>query len=148
MPGSPYFNIAEKVSEWMSVIPESKNQCNSKKISDQLTDLKLSEDEILISFDVVSLYTNVPVAEAMQEAADRLYSGEFETPPISKETFLKLLKISSTNVIMATHDGYYIQKDGLAMGSPPAPLLANIWLSKYEPQMRENANCLNATWMT
>ena len=59
MPGSPYFNIAEKVSEWMSVIPESKNQCNSKKISDQLRDLKLSEDEILISFDVVSLYTNV-----------------------------------------------------------------------------------------
>ena len=139
MPGSPYFNVAEKVSEWLSIIPESKNQCNSKKISDQLRDLKLEEDEILISFDVVSLYTNVPVAEAMQEAADRLCSGEFETPPISKETFMKLLKMSSTNVVMATHDGYYVQKDGLAMGSPPAPLLANIWLSKYEPQLRDNA---------
>jgi hypothetical protein len=32
---------------------------------------------------------------------DRLYSGEFETPPISKETFMKLLKMSSTNVVMA-----------------------------------------------
>merc|ERR1711965_1186350 len=52
---------------------------------------------------------------------------------------MKLLKMSSTNVVMATHDGYYVQKDGLAMGSPPAPLLANIWLSKYEPQLRDNA---------
>ena len=52
---------------------------------------------------------------------------------------MKLLKMSSTNVFMATHDGYYVQKHGLAMGSPPAPLLANIWLSKYEPQLRDDA---------
>ena len=34
---------------------------------------------------------------------------------------------------MSTHDGYYRQTDGLAMGSPPAPHLANGWLSKYDP---------------
>ena len=71
--------------------------------------------------------------EAIEEAADRLYCGEFETPPVSKDTFVELLKLASTNVIMSTHDGYYMQKDGLAMGSPPAPLLANIWLAKREP---------------
>ena len=40
---------------------------------------------------------------------------------------------------MLTHDGYYRQKDGLAMGSPPAPHLANGWLSKYDGKVAENA---------
>ena len=34
MPGSPYFNVAEVVTQWLSVIPESKSQCSSKKIVD------------------------------------------------------------------------------------------------------------------
>ena len=38
-----------------------------------------------------------------------------------------------------THDGFYIQKDGLAMGSPPAPHLANGWLSQFEPNIRGEA---------
>ena len=33
---------------------------------------------------------------------------------------------------MSTCDGYYVQKDGLAMGSPAAPPLANIWMSKFD----------------
>ena len=33
---------------------------------------------------------------------------------------------------MSTHDGYYKQDDGLAMGSPPAPRLANGWLSQFD----------------
>ena len=37
------------------------------------------------------------------------------------------------NVIVSTHNGFYRQIDGLAMGSPPAPHLANGWLSKYDP---------------
>ena len=40
---------------------------------------------------------------------------------------------------MQTHDGTYKQIDGLAMGSPPAPPLSNIWLSKYEPNIGDDA---------
>lgn len=139
MPGSPYYNIASKVTKWLSVVPESKCQSSSKKIADQLKDIDLEEGEVLVSFDVVSLYTNVPVQEAITEAADRLYCGNFEIPPVSKETFIKLLQLASTDVAMSTHDGYYVQKDGLAMGSPPAPLLANIWLAKKEVFIKDDA---------
>ena len=38
-----------------------------------------------------------------------------------------------------THHGYYEQIDGLAMGSSPAPYLANIWFSKYDPQIKGDA---------
>ena len=33
---------------------------------------------------------------------------------------------------MLTYNGYYKQTYGLAMGSPPAPPLANGWLSRYD----------------
>ena len=68
-----------------------------------------------------------------------LYSGEHQLPPVDKATFKELLKLCTCDVLMKTHDGFYRQIDGLAMGSPPAPLLANAWLSKYDPLIRDNA---------
>ena len=49
---------------------------------------------------------------------------------------ITLAKIASCDVMMSTHDGFYKQIDGLAMGSPPAPHLANGWLSQYDDEIR------------
>ena len=82
----------------------------------------------MISFDVTSLYTNVPVDEAIQLAADKLYSGnpDIKCPPVDRDTFITLTNLASKNVVMWTPDGYYRQKDGLVMGSQPAGPLTNI----------------------
>ena len=99
--------------------------------------MNLEEDESIVSFDVSSLYTNVPVIEAIERCADLL----FRTTNISvdKETFIELAKIASCNVVMSTHDGFYRQIDGLAMGSAPAPFLANGWLSQFDPKIKDDA---------
>lgn len=75
------------------------------------------------SFDVTSIYTNVPPKEAIQVCADMLYNGINETPPVNKQTFICLAELSSSNVLMLTHNSYMKQVNGLAMGSPPAPIL-------------------------
>ena len=93
----------------------------------------------MLSFDVVSLYINVPAKESIQDEADRLYAGDLKTPPVDKETFVRLAELSSVNMIMSTHDGYYWQRDGLAVGSPPALHLAKVWLQKYEPIIKDDA---------
>ena len=94
----------------------------------------------MISFDVSSLYTNVPVQEAIEYCADLLYNlPPDKLPPVDKETFILLTMMASCDVIMLTHDGFYKQVDGLAMGSPPAPHLANGWLSQFEAEIRGNA---------
>ena len=41
--------------------------------------------------------------------------------------------------MMSTHDGYYKQVEGLAMGSPPAPHLANGWLSQFDGTIQGNS---------
>ena len=111
MPGSAYYNIAKQTAEWLSVVNECCINTSSKSISDKLDEIVLKADHELVSFDIVSLYTNVPVLDAINVCADLLYSGEYKKPPVDKETFIELLKICSENVIMLTHDGLYRQKD-------------------------------------
>ena len=139
MPGSPYHKVAKKVTEWLNAIPEAKISSSTKQTVDKLKGIVLQPDEIIVSFDVSSLYTNVPVREAIEVAANRLYSGSVNQPPVDKETFVTLATLSCSNVVMSTHSGTYRQIDGLAMGSPPAPPLANIWLSQYDPSIRDDA---------
>ena len=139
MPGSAYYKIGKQVADWLSVVEECQINTSSQSISQSLKDIKLDDDEELISFDVVSLYTNVPVDEAITRCAELLYGGRYQKPPVSKETFIKLTELCSLNVLMLTPRGYYRQKDGLAMGSPPAPYLANGWLSQFDDRIRGDA---------
>ena len=86
------------MTKWLSVIPESKINCSTQKIVDQLKNVKLDPEEAMISFDVSSLYTNVPVNEAIN--ANLLYSGRYETPPVDKETFIALTKLAVIDVVL------------------------------------------------
>ena len=145
MPGSAYHGVAQVVANWLSVVPECKINCSTQKICETLPDIQLSEEERMISFDVSSLYTNVPVCEAIDRCADLLFQKR--SINVDKETFKILAKIASCDVIMSTHDGFYKQIDGLALGSAPAPFLANGWLSQLMPKSKEMPKSTSATWM-
>ena len=45
---------------------------NSKHLSNDIANLHLQEDEILLSHDVVSLFTNIPVTDSLLVIRDRL----------------------------------------------------------------------------
>ena len=137
MPGSAYHEVAKTVANWLSYVPECQINCSSKSVCDTIKDITLEDSKRLISFDVTSLYTNVPVKEAIQICAYLLFS-KFKLP-VDKETFITLAEIASCNVVMSTHKGFYKQIDGLAMGSAPAPFLANGWLSQYDNSIKDNA---------
>ena len=135
MPGSPYHRIAKQVADWLSLVPECKINSSTMKINKALKDISLNENECLVSFDVVSLYTNVPVDEAIHVCAELLFKHVcFET--LDKETFITLAKLACKDTVFSSHDGYYVQIDGLAMGSPPAPHLANGWLNSFEKSIQ------------
>ena len=64
---------------------------------------------------------------------NKTFSGQYPKPPVGKEAFRTLVSLCSRDVVLS-HDDYYKQIDKLAMGDPPAPLLANGWLK----QIRSN----------
>ena len=104
---SRYYKIALQVTEWLSVVDECKINAFTKHISETLKEIQLEGDEELISFDVSSLYINVPVQDAISDCTALLYSGKYTTPPVDEDTFKQLLEICSCNVLMLTNEGYY-----------------------------------------
>ena len=62
-----------------------------------------------------------------------------QRPVVDKDTFILLARIASCGVLMSTHDGFYWQRDGLAMGSPPAPHFPNEWLNQFESNIKGEA---------
>ena len=74
MPASSYHKIGEYVAECLSVVPQCNINASPKEICDAIKNVTLEQDEIMVSLDVVSLYTNVPVYEAIQVCEDLLYS--------------------------------------------------------------------------
>ena len=136
MPGSPYHPIAKKVAEWLSLVPQCNINSNTKDISEDLKNHNVSESEKLVSFDVVSLYTNVPLIESIDVCANLLFDGNIKLNFIDKETFKTLAKLASCDVIFSTHNGYYKQVDGLSMGSSFAPHLANGWLHQFDGRIK------------
>ena len=57
-------------------------------------------------------------------------------PPISKAVFIRLGKLALNDIVMLTHDGYYLQKRGLAMGCNLSALLANVWMTQFDEKIK------------
>ena len=81
MRGSAYHRVALKVTEWLSVVEGCKINSSTKLISQSLSSIQLDEDEA-VSFDVTSLYKNVPIREAIDVCSDYLFSGKCKIPPV------------------------------------------------------------------
>ena len=86
----------------------------------------------MCSFDVSSLFTNVPLDETIAICADTLYNIPDSQPCIPKEVFVELLHSATSAVEFSFDNTTYRQIDGVAMGSPLGPSLANIFVGYYE----------------
>ncbi|CAF3418116.1 unnamed protein product [Rotaria sp. Silwood2] len=101
-----------------------------------------SKDQVMVSFDVDSLYTNVPVNEAINVTLDMLYKRSSPPPiPFYRSQLQELLEIAVCNTPFRFLQKTYIQCDGVAMGSPLGPILADIFITNLE-----NKLILNEGW--
>ena len=92
----------------------------------------LEHNEEYASYDVESLFTNVPVKETIEYILEEIYKNK-RLPKICTRLILKrlLLKLTteSTFVFQST---YYKQTDGCTMGGPLSVTFSNIYLTKLE----------------
>ena len=84
----------------------------------------------MASFDIKSLFTNVPLKETTDIILDRYNPSNFFN--IDKNTMKKLLDFTTTESCFLFNGNMYNQIDGVAMGSPIGPTYANIFMSHHE----------------
>ena len=92
-----------------------------------------NESQFLVSFDIVSLFTNIPLDETVSICADFLYHGPSTIAlPFPEEVFIELMGIATKSVSFSFNDIMYRQIEGVSMGSPLGPILANIFIGFQE----------------
>ena len=86
----------------------------------------------LISFDVIFLFTNVPLDATIDIALKRIYDNREINTTINKREMKKLIKLCMKVVHFNFNGTTYVLKDRVAMGSPLAPVLAGIFMVELE----------------
>jgi hypothetical protein len=99
----------------------------------ELCELKINtNDVIMASFDVKSLFTNIPLDETINIIINKCFASATNYHAISRDQFRELLNLSVKNCHFLFDGVLYKQVDGVAMCSPLGPLFANIFLSFHE----------------
>ena len=86
----------------------------------------------MASLCVESLFTNIPLEETIKNCVNDLFCNNFYSGKLSRKDLYDILKLATTESSFIFDNKHYNQIDGVAMGSPLDPTLANAFLSHYE----------------
>ena len=86
----------------------------------------------MASLDVESLFTNIPLEETINISCGSVFSNEAKINNFNRNDFEKLFRMALQNNFFNFDGKIYKQTDGVAMGSPLGPSLANAFLCFHE----------------
>ena len=94
-----------------------------------MRDVCMMEDEVLVSYDVVSLFTSVPIGEAVKVIQEMLHDDEdlVVRTPLSPDRIGELLELCLRSTYFSYNGEFYEQSEGAAMGSPVSAIVANLY---------------------
>ena len=102
----------------------------------EVHELVINNEDILVSYDVSSLFTNVPLEETIELLAHKAFINNWfnETHHLilNKLDLVDLLRAATKDQLFTFNGQLYEQIDGVAMGSPLGPLLANAFMCSIE----------------
>ena len=104
---------------------------NSKNMID-IQFLNYDHNLYMASPDVEFLFTNIHLEETIKNCVSDLFSNNFYSGKLSRKDLYELLKLATTESSFIFDNKLYKQIDGVAMGSPLGPTLANAFLCHYE----------------
>ena len=86
-----------------------------------------TNDNFLVSFDVNSLFTNIPLQETIKLTVD-LIKTSYPNLKMSSDNRTKLFKFAKCQTYFLFNKKFYDQINGEAMGSLLAPVLVNFFI--------------------
>ena len=88
-----------------------------------------------VLFDVVSLFTKVPLKKTIEIILKRVYNDQLVQTKLKKRTLKKLLLDACQKTAFSFNSKIYKQTDGVSMGSLLGPVLVNIIMTQIESEI-------------
>ena len=149
--GSPTYHLAKHLCYILSPLVGNTNSYirNSTHFVNKISTLHLDMMDRMISFDVKSLFTMVPIEDSLTIIKDRLYVDKEleERTSLSVDDICSLTEICLRSTYFRFKDDFYEQKDGTAMGSPLSPVIANIFMEDFEQTAITTADLSPKLWL-
>lgn len=124
------YEISKFIADILKVSFQERNEYNIKDtfaFVDKIKGLTLQEGYILISLDVVSLFTNIPL-DLTLEVLRKNWDLIKPHTTLTKESFFRIVEFIFKNTYFVFNGKFYSQIFGTPMGSPLSPILATIIL--------------------
>ena len=130
--GTCYYKTGKVIAQYLK--PLTKNEFvinNTQDFPSMLNRVELSEDED-VSYDVESLFTNIPINETIDFICDEIYIHQKLQPICKRSIFKKLLLKLTTECTFSINEQLCKQIDGVSMGGTLSVVLSDCFISKME----------------
>ena len=122
--------ITKLLSPFLGTISGS-HIINSLDLVEKLNKVSFNPNLRLISFDVCSLFTKVPIDSILEYLSNELINHDL---PLPLSDIIALTKLCICDCKFTFNGEYYQQIFGMAMGNPLSPLLSNLYMEFFERQ--------------
>ena len=112
------------------LVPNDYSSKDTISFLSQVKNANLSR-KFLVSYNVTSLFTNIPLQETIDKAINPIFNHN-PNLDITKKELKRLFLFATSQIHFIFNSKFYNQIDGVAMCSPLAPVLANIFMDFYE----------------
>ena len=116
---------------------------NNVDLVEKLNNINIGSDFKLVSFDVVSLFTKVPIDDLLEFLPNELNKLDLPHP---NDVIIDLIKLCIKDCKFEFNGNYYAKKFGMAMGNPLSPVLSNLYMEFFESRILNNILPEKAVW--
>ena len=131
------YNLAKYLFKLLSPLQQLGNTAKNTKEFIKDFKQKLSQEHKMLSFDVKSLFTNVPFNHKI-EIILRTYKKNEIVTSVTKNEMKGMLILCTKNVHLICESKTHVQTDGVAMDSPLGPTLVDIFMIELENSLPLN----------
>uniref|UniRef100_A0A1B0GHU6 Putative reverse transcriptase n=1 Tax=Lutzomyia longipalpis TaxID=7200 RepID=A0A1B0GHU6_LUTLO len=126
---SPTHNLSRFCNDILKNITEKSpyKLKNSYDFVNHIKDLVVDDDDVLVSFDVVSLFTNIPRGLALKLVEER-WDDISAFTDIPRKLFVDMVSLIMDSGFFKYRGDFYKQIDGMPMGNCLSPVIADITL--------------------
>ena len=131
--GTATYNLSKYLAQLLAPLGNSRYTVPStEEFINRVREMRPQSNRIMISFDVVSLFTNVPLEKTIDIILKKIYRDKLIKTKIKRADMKKLLYLCTKEGHFTFNDEVYMQTDGVMMGSPLGSLIANIFMCELE----------------